>query len=272
MMKDCAVSLDPYNTYLFFCQIFENLRYRQSPTIQEVWTMRTRVNFIDSHNEYLNDISRIASPKYIPTEHDILNSRVRTTQVTDEKYIIDNVEFKIVDVGGQRAEQRKWINCFSEVDAIIFVAALSEYDQFLSESPTVNRMTESLNLFKSFVQDPLFIDKPVLLFLNKRDIFSEKIMYSNIADQVQFADYEGPIANVDDGLLYFVEKFQALFPNPNEVLDEGSYIHFTTATDTDNMEFVLDSARSIIMSEVSVLLVLTPSSTCFIVRFHLFFF
>jgi hypothetical protein len=36
---------------------------------------------------------------------------------------------RIYDVGGQRAERRKWIHCFDDVTAVIFVAAISEYDQ-----------------------------------------------------------------------------------------------------------------------------------------------
>jgi hypothetical protein len=40
----------------------------------------------------------------------------------------------MVDVGGQRSERRKWIHCFENVTSIMFLAALSEYDQVLVES------------------------------------------------------------------------------------------------------------------------------------------
>lgn len=40
----------------------------------------------------------------------------------------------MVDVGGQRSERRKWIHCFENVTSIIFLVALSEYDQILFES------------------------------------------------------------------------------------------------------------------------------------------
>jgi hypothetical protein len=50
-------------------------------------------------------------------------------------------------VGGQRNERRKWIHCFDDVTAVIFVAAISEYDQVLYEDPTQNRLMEALNLF-----------------------------------------------------------------------------------------------------------------------------
>ena len=40
----------------------------------------------------------------------------------------------MVDVGGQRSERRKWIHCFENVTSIMFLVALSEFDQLLFES------------------------------------------------------------------------------------------------------------------------------------------
>ncbi len=42
--------------------------------------------------------------------------------------------YRMVDVGGQRSERRKWIHCFENVTSIMFLVALSEYDQVLVES------------------------------------------------------------------------------------------------------------------------------------------
>ena len=45
--------------------------------------------------------------------------------------------FRMFDVGGQRSERRKWIHCFGDVKAVLFVAALSAYDMYLFEDPNV---------------------------------------------------------------------------------------------------------------------------------------
>ena len=43
------------------------------------------------------------------------------------------VMYRVVDVGGQRSERRKWIQCFDDVRAVLFVCALSGYDMTLFE-------------------------------------------------------------------------------------------------------------------------------------------
>jgi hypothetical protein len=57
------------------------------------------------------------------------------------------MNFRIVDVGGQRSERRKWIHCFENVTSLIFLVALSEYDQKLLEDGSQNRLEESKALF-----------------------------------------------------------------------------------------------------------------------------
>ena len=218
----------------------------QSNTMKQVWAKRSAVNIIDSHKEYLNDISRIASLDYKPTTQDVLIARVRTTQVVVGKYRIDGIDYEVYDVGGQRSERRKWIDCFDNVTAVIFVAALSEYDQTLAEAKGSNRMVEALELFRSVCNNRAFSNTFIMLFLNKQDLFAEKIMYSDIAAQKPFCDYAGPTKDYVHGVLYFIQKFKDCLID-DEFND--SFVHVICAT--DNMEFVLDSTRTIIMTDVS---------------------
>lgn len=58
---------------------------------------------------------------------------------------------------------------------MIFVVALSEYDQVLIEDNSTNRMQESLQLFKQVCNNKHFLETSIILFLNKKDLFMEKI-------------------------------------------------------------------------------------------------
>lgn len=218
----------------------------KSNTMKEAWPKRAAMNVIDSHKDFLTDMRRIAAPTFKPTTQDLLLSRIRTTQVIVEKYKIDGIDFEMYDVGGQRSERRKWIDCFDSVDAVIFVAALSEFDQSMAEAKHTNRMSEAIELFRSICNNRAFADTSIMLFLNKKDIFAEKINYSDIASQNAFSDYAGPTKDFDAGVDYFIQKFKDCLID-DEFND--SFIHVTCATDTNNMEFVLESTRMIIMQD-----------------------
>ncbi|CAL1288944.1 unnamed protein product [Larinioides sclopetarius] len=157
--------------------------------IQECYDRRREYQLTDSAKYYLSDLDRLSSPNYLPTQQDILRVRVPTTGIIEYPFDLDSIIFRMVDVGGQRSERRKWIHCFENVTSIIFLVALSEYDQILFESDNENRMEESKALFKTIITYPWFQNSSVILFLNKKDLLEEKIMYSHLVDY--FPEYDG---------------------------------------------------------------------------------
>ena len=112
----------------------------KDPGIQLVWAKRAEFQLIESVKFYFNRVDVIKQPTYLPDKDDILYARVRTSGIVTERYVIDKTVFEMYDVGGQRNERKKWLHCFEGVTAVIFVAALSEYDQMLFEDDTQNRM------------------------------------------------------------------------------------------------------------------------------------
>nr|CAD2197330.1 unnamed protein product [Meloidogyne enterolobii] len=101
------------------------------------------------HSDYFENIERIAEKDYRPTNQVILHTRVPTTGVVKLLFTLNGIDFNIFDVGGQRSERRKWIHIFDDVNAIIFVVAISEYDQKIREdNATVGRF--KVDRFKNF--------------------------------------------------------------------------------------------------------------------------
>jgi len=91
----------------------------------------------DSAVYYFNSIDRMSSGGYMPTDQDILRSRVKTTGITETTFKVGELTYKLFDVGGQRSERKKWIHCFENVTALVFLVSLSEYDQMLYEDESV---------------------------------------------------------------------------------------------------------------------------------------
>merc|ERR1712106_1272465 len=115
--------------------------------------------------------------------------RVKSSGIVETKCEIKTMRFRIVDVGGQRSERKKWIHCFEGVTAIIFVVELSGYDLVLAEDEKMNRMIESMNLFDSICNNKWFVETSIILFLNKKDLFEQKIKYSPLS--ICFPEYKG---------------------------------------------------------------------------------
>ncbi|CAN9513169.1 unnamed protein product [Ophioblennius macclurei] len=209
--------------------------------IQECYERRREYQLSDSTKYYLTDLDRIAQPSYLPDLQDILRVRVPTTGIIEYPFDMDNVIFKMVDVGGQRSERRKWIHCFENVTSIIFLVALSEYDQVLAECDNENRMEESMALFKTIITTPWFQKASVILFLNKTDILKEKIMYSHVA--TYFPAFTGPQQDAEAAQDFILKMYQEQNPDKEKTL----YSHFTCATDTENIRFVFVAVKDTIL-------------------------
>ncbi|KAJ7316664.1 hypothetical protein JRQ81_002826 [Phrynocephalus forsythii] len=209
--------------------------------VQSCFNRSREYQLNDSAAYYLNDLERIARGDYIPTQQDVLRTRVKTTGIVETHFTFKDLHFKMFDVGGQRSERKKWIHCFEGVTAIIFCVALSAYDLVLAEDEEMNRMHESMKLFDSICNNKWFTDTSIILFLNKKDLFEEKIIHSPLT--ICFPEYTG--ANkYDEAASYIQSKFEDL----NKRKDTKEiYTHFTCATDTKNVQFVFDAVTDVII-------------------------
>lgn len=213
----------------------------QDAGVQHCLTRSREYQLNDSAAYYLNALDRITQPNYIPTQQDVLKTRIKTTGIVETRFSFKGLQFKMFDVGGQRSERKKWIHCFEDVTAIIFCVALSEYDLKLAEDEEMNRMVESMKLFDSICNSKWFVDTSIILFLNKKDLFAEKIEKSPLT--VCFPEYKGS-NTFDECASYIQMKFENLNKRKEQ---KQMYSHFTCATDTTNIQFVFDAVTDVII-------------------------
>ena len=151
---------------------------------------------------------------------------------------------RIVDVGGASAERRKWINCFDALDAVIFVASLSCYDEVLFEDSSVNGMTDQLELFAEVVNFQYPCKTTMILFLNKKDLFAEKIRRVPLSKCKSFATYRGDPRCFDQTTKYIREAFCSLNQNAAQ---RDIFTHITSATDTNNVQKVFADVQRVVV-------------------------
>merc|ERR1712087_99037 len=141
-----------------------------------------------------------------------------------------------------RNERKKWIHCFDNVSAVIFVVGISAYDQVLFEDEKTNRMHEALKLFDETSNSQYFEEISMILFLNKMDLFREKI--KTVSIKSTFPGYEGPDGDADSAQEYIKESFLSKNKNDSRTI----ITYFTTATDTDVISAVFMAVKDIIIS------------------------
>ncbi|KAI8342693.1 putative Gpa2-guanine nucleotide-binding protein alpha-2 subunit [Chlamydoabsidia padenii] len=197
----------------------------------------------DNVNYYFSHLDRLWSTDYAPTDQDIIRCRAKTTGIVETVFHLGQLTYRMFDVGGQRSERKKWIHCFENVTAILFVVAISGYDQCLVEDRDSNQMHEALMLFDTICNSHWFINTSMILFLNKIDIFKDKIKESSVAQW--FPDFKGDSHDFEQTRAYFKKRFQRL----NQNTKKRVYTHYTDATDTTLLKHVMVAVSDIILTE-----------------------
>ncbi|RIB05006.1 G-protein alpha subunit-domain-containing protein [Gigaspora rosea] len=106
---------------------------KSDPAIKKCYNSASEIGLQDSAKYFLDNVSRFGKDDYLPTDEDILQARIRTVGVAEHKFEIADVIYNPY---------------FDDVNAIIFMAAISAFDQTLEDSD-INRVVK-----KIFFKDP----------------------------------------------------------------------------------------------------------------------
>jgi len=213
--------------------------------IKDIYERRATTGIDDSSAYFWDKIDEIMDSGFVPNERDILLVRYRTTGVIDQKFTIKKNVFHVFDVGGQKSERKKWIHCFENVTAVIFVASMSCYDERMFEDQEKNSMTDQLELFDKICNEQWFAKTSMILFLNKKDLFAEKLADNRpITACPDFAHYDGAPDSFEETSQFIKGVFTA---KNNQPEDKNIFAHLTCATDQNNVSKVFNDVQHIII-------------------------
>jgi len=214
------------------------------PTVQRLMR-RGRIIVKESSDFFLNDLDRISSLDFVPTNEDILHARIRTVGIAEHRYQLQfgalMKTWRIIDVGGTKRQRHAWIPYFEGATAIIFLCPVSAFDQWLDEDPNTNRVDDSMKLFSTICSSPLLKRTHIVLFLNKIDLLKQKLENGiQVRDFIpSFGDREN---NMETVVKYFQTHFQAAFrKNTPPEFKRQLYTHQTTVVDTGGTKKMLGS-------------------------------
>ncbi|KAJ2932040.1 hypothetical protein H1R20_g5040, partial [Candolleomyces eurysporus] len=221
--------------------------------IHELWNhpivkslMTKRKLKLDEWSEFfLRHIHRVAAPDYIPSTDDILHARIQTMGVAEHTFDVNlhgkNVTWHLFDVGGARGQRHTWVPYFDDANAIIFVAPVSAFDQYLEEDPRTNRIDDSLQLFTQICSNALLKNVHLVLFLNKTDILRAKLERG-----LRVKKYITSFGDRSNDYETVVQYFRAHFLQVHRKNNENRrvlYTHFTSVVDTKATQRIIGNVR-----------------------------
>ncbi|KAL5498558.1 hypothetical protein ACEPAH_1912 [Sanghuangporus vaninii] len=223
----------------------------RDPIVREV-LRKKKIRLEEQPGFFLNDLERVTSLKYMPSDDDVLKARLKTVGVSEHRFHMESghesgTEWRIVDVGGSRSQVTTWVPFFEDVNAIIFLAPISGFDQVLAEDRTVNRLEDSVLLWKMICSNKLLANVELVLFLNKCDILDKKLKAGvRLAKYVR--SFQDRPNDSDTVQKYFRAKFAAIereySPNPRKF-----YGFCTSVTEITTTAGILASVRDMVMRE-----------------------
>lgn len=149
----------------------------------------------------------------MPIEQDILRSYVRTTGISETTFLTESgYTARIFDVGGTRAQRKKWIHCFENVDAIFFCVDISAYDQMIFD--VTNEMQEALMLFDSICNSRWFTKTDMILIFTKTDLLESKLAIAPIRNY--FPEYSDDPTDPHAVIKYIYHRFVQLNHHPEK--------------------------------------------------------
>ncbi|KAI0033481.1 G-alpha-domain-containing protein [Vararia minispora EC-137] len=212
---------------------------------------RHGMEFEDAPGFFLDDVDRIVSRSYAPSDADVVRARLRTLGVQEYPFPCTGPqagrEWVMYDVGGARSCRSAWYPYFMDVNAIIFLAPISVFDERLEEDPTMNRLEDTYLLWKAVVSSKLLQKVQLILFLNKCDILQRKLE-RGVSIKRYIPTYGDRENDVPTATKYFRKQFRDMMKKHSTV-QRPFYSYLTTAIDTKTTTQTLATVREILMRD-----------------------
>ncbi|CAE6362697.1 unnamed protein product [Rhizoctonia solani] len=124
---------------------------------------------------------------------------------------------------------------------------ISAFDQMLAEDRRVNRIEDSIQLFKMMCGNKLLANVNIVLFLNKCDLLKKKLA-AGIKVSKYVTSYGDRPNDYEHVSKYFRTKFGAI-QRDYSVAPRELYVHLTSVTDTRATSAIIHNVRDIILRQ-----------------------
>lgn len=164
-------------------------------------------NLFENEDVLIAHAEEFAPNDYKATNEQVLEACIPTFSFDRHALKFNQYEVEIIEVGGQKTQRENWHKYYKDVDAIIYVASLSNFGQALPNEPGSSQANDSLTLFSQIAADPAFAKTPICLVLNKSDVFAKKLQKNIVQFKSTYAGFTGAASDVDLATKHVTEAY-----------------------------------------------------------------
>uniref|UniRef100_A0A8H8CDM9 G-alpha-domain-containing protein n=1 Tax=Psilocybe cubensis TaxID=181762 RepID=A0A8H8CDM9_PSICU len=223
---------------------------------------KRRIRIEDTAGFFLDDLDHIAQRDYSPSDDDVVRARLRTLGVQEYRIRLDDgptsifaggiggdagKEWILYDVGGSRTVRHAWLPYFDNVQAIIFLAPVSCFDERLTEDARVNRLEDSFLLWRTVCSSKLLASTTMILFLNKCDLLKRKLK-AGVQVRKYLPSYGERANDVNTVVKYLREKFKEQLKEHSPT-QRASYFYATSVVDTKATATTIKAVKDSILRD-----------------------
>ena len=182
---------------------------------------------------FLDSLSRISQPNYLPSDLDVLRSRPNT-MIREFEFTREGSTYRLTDSYIDSTKRKLWNILWDSATAIMFIVNIANYDVLRAESlgGSSTPLEDDLISFQSLVNSLILTESAMLLVFNNMNEFKAKLPHSPL--ERIYPDYKGG-PDCSEACNFIMNLFCS---SPRKVQDKQIYVSLSFSSDAGPANFV----------------------------------
>ncbi|KAH8730716.1 G-protein alpha subunit-domain-containing protein [Phaeosphaeriaceae sp. PMI808] len=159
------------------------------PQFSTIYLRNFEIDFPQYSPYFAQEIERIASPDYIPSEADVIRLDMSTRGVKELRFNWGELDVHLFNISTNVPIhfRNRWYHQLEGATALVYAVDISLYDRLYFGQATQSQLLDDLAAFESWSTSERFANSSIILLLNNFTRFREKL--AHVPLQTLFKDF-----------------------------------------------------------------------------------
>jgi guanine nucleotide-binding protein G(i) subunit alpha len=159
------------------------------PEFSTLYVRNFEIDFPQYAPYFAQELARIASPDYVPSEADIMRLNQSIGGIKELRFNWDELDVHLFNINGfvPAHFRKRWFHQLEGATSLVYTVDVSHYDRPYLGQSTESQLLDDFANFESWAASESFANSSIILLLNNFTRFREKLPYSPL--QTFFPDF-----------------------------------------------------------------------------------